>query len=288
MKINSTLCKSAIIIVFSVICSCKNAKHIDDIPIATVGNKTLYRSDLVNIVPKGESAQDSITIIKSYIDKWIRKELIIEKAELNLTSSEKDVDKEIEAYRASLLIYRYEQNLVNQKLDTLVHDTEIETYYEQNQQNFALSDALVKAVLVKVSKSAPNIEKLPQWMKSSKPEDIRQLESYCFQNAKIYDYFNDDWIYFRQLMQLVPLEITDKNQFLTSNRDFQAKDSAFVYIVHIKELKASGTIPPLKFVKNNIREILLNKRKLNFIKDLENNIYSEALNRKQFKIHDLK
>ncbi len=273
---------------FGSFCSCKRAKHFDDIPVASVGDKTLYRSELVGVVPKGQSTQDSITIIKSFIDKWIRKELLIQKAELNLSSIEKDVDKEIEEYRAALLIYRYEQNLVSQKLDTLIQDNEIEQYYEQNQQNFKLSDALVKAVYVKIDKSAPKQSNLEQWMKSNKPQDIQQLEGYCFQYAKTYDYFNDDWINFSQLLQLIPIEITDKNQFLNSKKDFQASDSSYIYLVHIKEFKPIGSIPPLKVVKNNIREILLNKRKLKFINDLENNIFSDALNRKQFKIHDLK
>lgn len=288
MKIYSTIFKSLIIIALCSVGACKNAKHMDDIPIATVGDKTLYRSELVGVVPKGQSSQDSITIIKSYIDKWIRKELLIQKAELNLTDIEKDVDKEIEEYRSSLLIYRYEQSLVNQKLDTIIHENEIEDYYDNYQENFKLADALVKAVLVKVPLSAPKIDNVEKWLKSTKQEDIRQLEGYCFQYAKTYDYFNNDWVSFSQLLQLVPIEVSDKNQFLNSKRDFQAKDSIFAYIVHIKEYKPSGSIPPLKFVQNNIREIILNKRKLKFINELENNIFTDALSRKQFKIHDLK
>ena len=273
---------------FCVFCSCKNAKHIDDIPVATVGDKTLYRSELMGLVQKGQSTQDSITFIKNYIDKWVRRQLIIQKAELNLSSVEKDVDKEIEEYRSALLIYRYEQSLVSQKLDTVVKDSEIETYYENNQQNFKLPDALVKAVFVKVPKSTPKVQNIIQWVKSSKPEDARQLEGFCFQFAKTYDFFNDDWVNFGQILQLVPIEVTDKNQFLSKNRDLQITDSSFIYIVHIKEFKPIGSIPPLKFVKDNIREIILNKRKLAFINELENNIFSDALNRKQFKIHELK
>lgn len=276
------------ILIICSICLCAGCKHkhTGDIPVATVGDKTLYQSDLKGIIKKGMLPADSIALIKSYIDKWVRRELLIEKAELNLTSDEKDVDKEIEDYRASLLIYRYEQGLINQKLDTLVNDAEIQKYYDENQNNFTLPDALVKAILIKVPTKAPGIAKVSQWIKSDKPNDLQQLESFCFQNAKMYDHFNDDWIYFDQLMQNVPLQITDKNQYLSRNHDIQIKDSLFSYFVHIKEYKAMGTIPPLRFVKENIRDIILNKRKLQFISEVENNIYNDALNHKKFKIHE--
>jgi hypothetical protein len=274
-----------IIISLCVVAGCRH-KHVGDIPVVTVGDKVLYQSDLKGIIKKGMSSVDSISLIKSYIDKWIRRELLIEKAELNLTSDDKDVDKEIEDYRASLLIYRYEQGLINQKLDTIVRDDEIEKYYNENQNNFTLPDALVKAVLVKVPSKASGIAKVAQWMKSDKPSDLQQLESFCFQNAKMYDHFNDDWVYFDQLLQNVPLQVTDKNQFLSRNRDIQVKDSLFSYFVHIKEYKAMGTIPPVRFVKENIRDIILNKRKLQFISEVENNIYNDALNHKKFKIHE--
>jgi hypothetical protein len=267
--------------------ACKKT-HKDDIKLATVGSNDLYLSDLNGLFKKGLTAPDSIALAKSYIDKWIRKQLLIQRAELNLTDDDKDVEKEIEEYRSSLLIYRYEQSLVEQKLDSVVKDPEIEQYYQQNESNFVLSDALVKAVLIKIPLNAPHIEKVQSWYKSDKAEDIAALESYCYQYAKTYDVFNDDWVYLGQLTQFVPIVIGDKNEFLKSTKCIETKDSVFRYFVNIKEYKLIGSTASLKLVKADIKTIILNKRKMMFINGLEDEIYNDALSKKTFKIYNLK
>jgi hypothetical protein len=264
--------------------SCKKT-HSGDVVLAKIGDNKLYMSDLKGLFKKGLTAPDSVAIAKGYIDAWVRKQLLIEKAELNLTDDQKDVDKEIEEYRSSLLIYRYEQSLIEQKLDTIVKDNEIDQYYQQNQNNFVLSDAMVKAILIKLPHNAPNMEKIRAWYKSDKTQDITALEGYCYQFAKTYDYFNDDWIYFGQLMQYVPMLVTEKNDFLRNNSCFETEDSAFHYFIRIKDYKPIGSTAPLKLVKNDIKNIILNKRKMSFIKDLETNIYNDGLKKGSFKIY---
>lgn len=253
--------------------------------IAKVGDKYLYESDLKDVLKRGMSATDSAHIRKSFIDSWIRKQLMLGKAEMNLTDEEKDVDKQLEDYRTSLLIFKYEQQLLRQKLDTVITQEEIQKYYNENNRNFILNSPIVKALYIKLPASAPYLNKVRRWYRSDDESDINDLESYCYQYAIKYDYFNDHWIYFNTILSEVPKEVTDKPRFLKYNPYFEASDSLYHYFVNIRDYQLSGSVSPLPFVENDIKNILLNKRKINFVKEVENKIYVDALDKKRFEIY---
>jgi hypothetical protein len=253
--------------------------------LAHVFEKHLYPSDIRDIFPNNVSPEDSIMIQQNYVDKWVKKQLILQKAELNLTEEQKDVRLQIEEYRSSLLIYKYEQNLILQKLDTLISDEEIETYYLENPSNFNLDRHIVKALFLKLPIDAPEIWRVRQMSRSENEEDFRELESYCYQHGVKYDYFDDNWTPFSTITRALPNEIRTPESFLRWNRYIEQQDSAFRYMVNLKEYSLAGTVAPLPYVEQKIRSIILNKRKVQFVRDLENNIYKDALNKGSFTIY---
>ena len=254
-------------------------------PLAQVVENNLYPSDIRDIFPSNVSREDSILILQNYVDKWIKKQLILQKAELNLTEEQKNVRQQIEEYRSSLLIYKYEQNLILQKLDTLISDEEIGTYYAENPSNFNLDRHIVKALFIKLPMDAPEIWRVRQMSRSEKEEDFKELESYCYQHGAKYDYFDDNWIPFTTITRALPNEIRNPDSFLRWNRYIEQQDSAFRYMVNLREYNLAGTVAPLPYVEQKIRSIILNKRKVQFIRDLENNIYKDALNKGSFTIY---
>ena len=128
--------------------------------IARVNDKYLYQEDLVDVVPAGTAANDSIEITAAYINNWVRQELLLKQAEDNLEESNRDFTDQIEQYRNSLIIYAYESELVNQKLDTVVPSSEIEEYYQENQSNFHLRENIVLASYVIINKNLPVLNKV--------------------------------------------------------------------------------------------------------------------------------
>lgn len=253
--------------------------------LAQVAEKNLYPSDIRDIFPRNVSPEDSIMIQQNYVDKWVKKQLILQKAELNLTEEQKDVRQQIEEYRSSLLIYKYEQSLILQKLDTLISDEEIETYYQENPSNFNLDRHIVKALFIKLPMNAPDLWKVRQMYRSEKEEDFKELESYCYQYGVKYDYFDDNWIPFTTITRALPNEIRNPESYLRWNRYIEQQDSAFRYMVNLREYSLAGTVAPLPYVEQKIRSIILNMRKVKFIRDLENNIYKDALNKGSFTIY---
>jgi hypothetical protein len=254
-------------------------------PLAQVFDRNLYLSDISEIFPGNVSPEDSIMILQTYVDKWVRKQLILQKAELNLTEEQKDVRQQIEEYRSSLLIYKYEQNLILQKLDTLISEEEIATYYAENPSNFNLDRHIVKALFIQLPLDAPELWRVRQWYRSEREEDFRELERYCYQYGVKYDYFEDRWIPFNTVTRALPNEIRNPESFLRWNRYIEQQDSAYRYMVHLREYNLAGTVAPLPFVEKKIRSIILNKRKVQFVRDLENNIYKDALNKGSFTIY---
>ena len=253
--------------------------------LAQVMETNLYPSDIRDIFPSNVSYEDSILIQQNYVDKWVKKQLILQKAELNLTEEQKNVRQQIEEYRSSLLIYKYEQNLILQKLDTLISDEEIEAYYMENPSNFNLEHHIVKALFIKLPRDAPDLWRVRQMYRSEKEEDFQELESYCFQYGVNYDYFDDNWTPFTTITRALPNEIRNPDSFLRWNRYIEQQDSSFRYLVNLREHSLAGTVAPLPYVEQKIRSIILNMRKVQFVRDLENNIYKDALNKGSFTIY---
>jgi hypothetical protein len=276
-----------IIILFIVIVfSCDNSSDVlEDKPLAKVHNKFLYESDIQSLFNSKTSKEDSIVIARNYINNWIKKQLLVQKAELNLTDESKDIEKQIEDYRSSLLIFKYKQELIKQKLDTVVTDQEIENYYNEYSENFVLNHNIVKALYLKISKEAPEIDKVKRWYKSNDSEDSSRLEDYCYQYATKYDNFDNKWIPFNNLLIELPTNIDDQERFLRYYKQIETEDDLFYYFVKINEYSLKSTVQPLEYAQLKIKSILLNKRKFTFIDELENTVYNDALNHNEFIIY---
>jgi len=271
------------ILLFMVSCTGYKRKQ-DKEPVARVFDRYLYPDAINDIIPANISPPDSVIIARDFIEKWIKKQLLLNKAELNLTDEEKNVDEQIENYKTSLLIYKYEQSLIRQKLDTFISDNEIKEYYNENSSNFLLNDNLVKALFLQVPRTSPDVWKARRWYRSVNEEDLNKLEDYSYQYAK-YDYFNDNWIYFSEIEKYLPIKIENPERYLKYRKFFEIKDSTYYYFVNIKDYRLIGTVSPIEIVSRNIRNIILNKRKIRLIKNLETNIYNDALNRNNFTIY---
>ncbi|BAX79195.1 hypothetical protein [Labilibaculum antarcticum] len=265
--------------------SCNQNKAKDDKPVAKVNDKILYLSTVRDFIQNGTKKEDSLLIAENYTRQWIKKQLIISKAELNLTEEDKDVSRMVEDYRSSLIIHKYQQQLIEQKIDTLISQFEIENYYKDYSANFILNRNIIKALYIKVPIPVPNLKKLQKLYKSEKEDDWNELEDYCFQNATKFDNFSDHWIYAQEILNKLPGNISNEDRFLRYTKHYETSDSTHHYFIKIDEVEFKNNLAPLPFVREDIKKILLNKRKIQFIKNLEENIYRDAESKNKFKIY---
>lgn len=253
--------------------------------LAEVYNYKLYESDLKSAMTEDMSKDDSARFAQTYINSWVREMLLVYQAEQNLGSDEKNVEEQLRKYRNSLIIYNYEQKLVQQQLDTIVSETEIEKYYNEHPDDFTLKNNIIKVVYVKVDKKAPNVAKLKNWIRSTKPQDKKELEGYCMQFAA--NYFLDDqsWLLFDDLLKEVPIPTYNKELFLQNNRYVEVSDTTHLYFVDIRGFMIRDSKSPIGFEKENIRSIIINQRKRDLIDRMRNDIYNDAINKKEIKIN---
>ncbi len=253
--------------------------------IARANTTFLYEDDVKDLVPFGTEKKDSIELIKKYVDNWIHETLVIQKAESNLTDEKKNVEKQLQDYRNSLITFAYEKELVSQKLDTVITDAEIEEYYNNNKANFELKDNIIKVVYIKVNKTAPEMKKLQAWYKSEEPKDKEQLTSYCHQFAANYYLDDNSWLFFDDLLKEIPIQTYNKELFLQNNRFVEVNDSLYNYFVNIKGFKIRNSLSPISFEKENIKNIILNKRKLQLITKMKEDVYNDAVNLNKIEIY---
>lgn len=276
--LNSTwLLLAGLFLVIFFACKRNTVSQSDERVVARVFERYLYANDLRSIVPKGTSRNDSLRIITDFVNNWIRQQCVLKRAEDNLEEKKKDVERKLEEYRNSLITFAYEKELVKQKLDTTVSSAEIEEYYKENENSFQLRNNILQVLYVKIPKKAPRLEKLRQWFRSSDARNRKLMEEYSFQYANDYFFNDEEWMLFDDLIQRVPIKTYDQEQFLRNNRMIEIPDSTHLFLVHIKGFKIKESISPLSFETENIRNLILNRRKLELLREMENDAYNDAL-----------
>jgi hypothetical protein len=256
------------------------------IPVAEIDKVVLYYDEMPRLIQRGINEADSTAIIQNYINKWAKRELMLQKAEDNLSAGMKaDIDRELEETRINLLIYQYQRQMMLEKMDTVISEAEMEKYYSSNEISFLLSSNIVKALFIKLPLETPDVDKIKKLARSNSQNDLQQLESLCFQFAEKFDDFNEQWIPMSRLSVELQEDIDNEENFLRRNTFFEASDSASVYLISIRDYRLRSTLAPFEYVRDDIKRIIWNTRRFEFIQNLENGIYNEALKKNSFKIY---
>lgn len=265
-----------------------HSNNTEKTPVAKVSEHYLYLEDLRQIIPQNLHGPDSTVWVDDFIRKWVENELLILNAEQNLTDEQKNVDQELEEYRNSLITYRYKQELMSQKMDTVVTESEIMEYYNANLSRYRLQSSILKAIYMKIPLEVANADALRRYAKDEDDPTLNQLTEYGAQYAKVFDRFGDKWISADEIMQRIPEEINIDEQFLRRNKIIESSDTDYYYFICIRDFKNEGEYAPVEYVADEIRSILLNERKIQFLNKIEEDIYQEGVASNKFKIYNLK
>jgi len=277
-----------IILIFSFLSGCTyfSKSSSGDGVIAKVGDKLLLRRELSTALRGGITKADSINQAKDYVQRWVKQELMLSLAEENLSDDQKDVQRELDEYRTSLIIHRYQQQLISQKLDTVVTSSDIRQFYDLHPERFILEQHIVKAIYIEVPKNVTKVDLLKRWMSTLDDKSRTELEKYSFQYATKFDYFNEQWIDFSQIRSRMPLSITNSDAALRKNSFIETYEGNKYYLAAIKDFRLKGDKAPFEFVKDGIANLILNNRKMEFIGELQKNIYQKGKKENLFKITD--
>lgn len=279
-----------VVILAALLPSCKAFQSFihDGEVVAKLGDHKLYLSELEKVIPNGISPEDSLNLANLYINSWATGKAFQDIAEQKLSKEEKDVSKELEDYRQSLLRYRFEQRFISERLDTTVSPKEVDEYFEAHKDNFKLERPIVKARFMKISEDSPNLRTIKKLMSSDDVSDVIAADSLAFNSAQRYADLSDTWIDAATLagdfgVDYVEMLSKKNGQFI------EIKDGdGFLLVAFIADMVKAGEVPPVEFCEERIKDIIISGRKHKLLTTLEQDLIEDAKAKEKFEIYSKK
>ncbi len=178
----------------------------------------------------------------------------------------------------------YKNVIVSKQLDSTITEQEYQEYYETNKENFKLKNLLVKLRYVQLPVNYDGLAIVKEKLNRYNQKDKTSLNSQDYQF--ISSNFNDSvWVKKEVLLQTLPVLRENSEQVLKKSNFSQLQDSLGVYLVKIENVLNPNDTAPLSYVKPTLKQIILNKRKLELIKKLETDITKDAIKTNNFEIY---
>ena len=255
--------------------------------IAKYKSNYLFFEDIKKYIPKNLSEKESLVLIENEIAKWAKNHILIEQANINLDNDKKNhllvMAKE---YSDELFSFHYKEKIVKSLMDTVVNQNSIDEYYKQNKINYKLNEDIVKARFIKISNENFEIPNIRNRFRRFNKSDISFLDSISLQFSA-YSFNDSIWINKDVFFSKLP-EVRDyvKNNIVKKNLFYQLEDSLELYLIKVSESALRNTIAPIDYLEPTLRQILINKRKLEFIRNFENELYIDAIQTKELEIYE--
>ena len=283
------LCPVMTLVAFCTLSACSSFWRDDpeEKALARAGDSYLYSRDVVGLLNEDMTPQDSASFVTNYINNWAAKQLLLSKARINLPEEQlREFEHLVENYRTDLYTRAYKEALVRQNEDTTISRSELRGFYEEEKENFKLKEKLVRLRYVELPTQFLNREEVSRRLRRFNDEDREYLDSVGVQFRKLH--FNDSlWVpVSRIIREIPPLTYENEASYLKKSQFFELEDSLGVYLGNVGDILKINDIAPLEFIEPTIRQVLLNRRKLDYIRKLEIDIIDEATKKKEFEVFD--
>jgi glutaredoxin 2 len=257
-----------------------NSAHKNDRLLAKAGNRSLYMSDLENLLSNNARKDDSARLVNAYIDRWARESAMMLEAE-KLVAKDANMDKMVNEYRASLLLAKYESNLIEMNVDTIINDAEIRDYYDHNKSKFELEQKIVRCHFVKIKKDTPKLKDAEKWWNSKKDSDFLAFKKFATTYAEKVILNDNVWYSLDDLNALLP-----KGSNIDSKKEviIRGEKTDYNYFLRVLELVDKQTAP-LDYVKDQIRKMIFHNRKAKKLDEQRRITYDKAVQQSNVKIY---
>lgn len=253
-----------------------------DKQLARVHNRVLYLSQLDGLFPEGTTREDSLIIIRSFTNRWIREALILHEAEQNRPDN-LNIEQLVEDYRASLLKNSYEQVLVEQLLDSTITQQQLMDFYEKNKEQYQLETPIIRCHFVKAPIPEAGTDSLRIWWNRADAESLTKLETYCLEAGTPYILNDSIWNRLEEVaIELPKGTLTQDN--VSSKKDFQQRDNEYQYFLKVFEVKNRTEIAPLGYIEEQARKVILHSRKLKLLQEKKEELYDLELRRNNIEV----
>lgn len=262
-------------------------KNVEKEPLARVGESYLYKEDVEPFLKVGISKGDSATFVTNYINNWASKQLLLSKSKINLPEEKlREFDALVDTYRTDLYTRAYQEALVAQGTDSVITDNQLQEFYDRQQENFKLKERIVRIRFVQLPLNFLNRDEVEKRLKSFTEEDLVYLDSIGVQFKKLN--FNDSiWVSSTRIFEEIPpITFDNQDRYLKNSQFFELQDSIGVYLGKIEEVKDVNDIAPLSYIGPTIKQVLLSRRRIDYLRKLETEIIDEAIREKEFEVYN--
>ncbi|MEM9050995.1 MAG: hypothetical protein AAGC47_02985 [Bacteroidota bacterium] len=261
---------------FFILSGCISDQDTEDPVVAKVYDYVLRSSQFDRMMPSNLSEDDSLHMAEQIINDWIKEKAVLSRAEDNLKEEKKDFQEKLDDYRNSLVIYTYEKELVNQKLDTIISENEIETFFNDNVESFKLKSSILQIWFMSVSADAPNKKKLKTWFNKGTDEDLLELDDYCKRYAEKCFLSKEEWVYVDDLQKQIALDVEDWEYFLKNQTYYEVENEGQLNILRVFNYRFRGSDAPLELERQKVENLILNKRKAELVKKMREDAVRDA------------
>ena len=250
--------------------------------VAIVKTQKLFRDDIKSILPENYTKNDSTLLVRSFINNWALKQLLLSKAEKNSSlETTNEINKLVNDYRESLLINNYKEMLINQQLDTIIYSTEIDEFYQINKENFKLNEDLIKIKYLHFDHKVVNKKELIRLFRSERIDDLESLQKQQL-SFKQFQFNTDIWTSVDKVSAILPFS---RDILLNKTKYLEKQDSIGLYLISINNVLVRNETAPLSYIKPQIKQMILHRRKIELIKDIEKIILQDATKNNNFKTY---
>ncbi len=266
--------------------SCSTQEEHDEV-IVSVGDATLTRNQLMTTLPVVSSASDSAVFADEFVRAWVFRQVLLQKAEQYLSSETDDIEAAVDEYRTSLVIETYQNKLVDQKFNYSPSDADVEAYYKDMKQNFILNEPIIKGLYAVLPAKTPDLKGFVRLLTNLDEDASARVEEYLYKNATQYKSFFDSWTTYSSVKKFFPADaVPDDPKSLAGKPVTQIEIDGNIYIIKVTEAISAGGQSPLDYVSGDIKNILVSKRKLEFLSSANRDLYDEAVKAGTIKFYD--
>ncbi len=281
-----TLKNSAFIVLLALL-SChyfpQEQKQTDTI-LASVYQKQLKLSDMAGLFPANSTKEDSAEIISKYCTRWTQEQVFLNEAEKHLPVN-LSIEDLLKRYRESLISLNFQQQLIQENLDSLVSEEELREYYEKNKDQYQLETAIIRCYVIKIplvtrDRDEKNIR---SWWSDPTEANLKKLARYVEKYNGIYHLEDSIWHNVFEIEAIFPKnKISARNW--ASGEELSFNDDKFMYLFKVFELVSKQEAAPMSYVSPKARIVILNKRKNKLIEDFKTKLYENEMRKNNVKI----
>ena len=263
--------------------SCDFNKKSDNNYVARVGEEFLDYSYLNDLIPKNISFEDSVELANKIISEWATSKLLLQNAQNNLNENEKEsIDEKSKKYRDNLILSDYKNKISKNNPDTVVTDNEINVFYETNSKNFTLYNEIIRGRYLKLNKNNFNINEIKRRFNRFNFGDRYFFDSISIQLLN-YSFNDSTWINKNLFFNKIPTLNNDEIQRIVKNNLFYIKeDSLALYLIKINKYKKANDYAPLDYIYERIRELISNRKRIDYLIKIEKELIEDALIKKTY------